>query len=223
MSGIAIIGLALRFPGASTARQFWQNLCGKVESIQCFPDDELVAAGVPRETLSDRTYVKAAPTLADIDRFDASFFGYTPKEAALMDPQNRLFLEICAAAFDDAGYAPARLGDHRVGVFAGGGGALTSYLLAYAQHPALRGQTAGLEHIANDRDFLATRVSFKLNLTGPSLTVQTACSTSLVAVHLAVQSLLHGECEMALAGASVVRIPHAVGYFAERGSVHSAD
>ena len=100
MSGIAIIGLALRFPGASTARQFWQNLCGKVESIQCFPDDELVAAGVPRETLSDRTYVKAAPTLADIDRFDASFFGYTPKEAALMDPQNRLFLEICAAAFD---------------------------------------------------------------------------------------------------------------------------
>ena len=223
MSGIAIIGLALRFPGAANVRQFWENLCGKVESIQVFSDEELFAAGVPPESVLDPTYVKASPILADVDKFDAAFFGYTPKEAVLMDPQNRLFLEICAAAFEDAGYVPANLGDQRVGVFAGGGGALTSYLLAYSHHPALRGQTAGLEHITNDRDFLATRVSFKLNLTGPSMTVQTACSTSLVAVHLAVQSLLHGECEMALAGASVVRIPQTAGYFAERGSVHSTD
>jgi acyl transferase domain-containing protein/thioesterase domain-containing protein len=223
MSGIAIIGLALRFPGASNAAQFWANLCNQTESVQVFTDAELLAAGVPPEALSDPTYVKAAPTLTDIDKFDAAFFGYSPKEAALMDPQNRLFLEICAAAFDDAGYAPATLTDQRVGVFAGGGSALTSYLFAYSHHPALRGQTAGLEHITNDRDFLSTRVSYKLNLTGPSLTVQTACSTSLVAVHLATQAILNGECDLALAGASVVRIPHTAGYFAERGSVHSAD
>lgn len=223
LSGIAIIGIALRFPGAENPAQFWKNICGKVESIQSFSDAELLASGVPAELLHHPQYIKAAPTITDVDKFDAAFFGYTPKEAALMDPQNRLFLEICAAAFDDAGYSPALLADRRVGVFAGGGGSLTSYLLAYANQPELRGQTAGLEHIGHDRDFLATRVSYKLNLTGPSMTVQTACSTSLVAVHLATQSLLNGECEMALAGASVVRIPQTSGHLAERGSVHSTD
>src|SRR5262245_6305876 len=214
MSGIAIIGMACRWPGADTPAQFWANLCGGVESVAFFSDAELRAAGVPEALLRDPSYVKASPVLADIERFDAGFFEYSPREAAAMDPQQRLFLEVAREAFDDAGY-DAESGEGVVGVFAGGGGVVTSYLMAGYGNPALAGQTASLPHIGNDKDFLATRVSYKLNLTGPSLTVQTACSTSLVAVHLACQSIASGECDMALAGASTVRIPHRVGYLAE--------
>lgn len=221
--GIAIIGMACRFPGASTPAEFWQNLRSGTESITTFTDDELLAAGVDASLLRHPDYVKASPILRQADMFDAAFFGYSPKEAAIMDPQHRLFLETCWEAFEDAGYDPEAHADRVIGVFAGAGSALTSYLLAMRDHPDMQGQTAGVQHITNDNDFLATRVSYKLNLTGPSLTVQTACSTSLVAVHLAVQSLLNGECDVALAGASTVRVPHISGYLAERGSVHSAD
>ena len=221
--GVAIIGLACRFPGADTPTEFWRNLRDGVESITFFGDEELIAAGVHPSLLQHPDYVKASPILRDVDAFDASFFGYSPKEAVIMDPQHRLFLETCWEAFEDAGYDAVTHHDVVVGVFAGAGSALTSYHLAHYDHPEMQGQTAGLQHINNDKDFLATRVSYKLNLTGPSLTVQTACSTSLVAVHLACQSLLSGECDMALAGASTVRVPHLRGYLAERGSVHSRD
>lgn len=220
--GIAIIGMACRFPGAETTAEFWQNLRRGIESVTFFSDGELIAAGVEPSLLLNPEYVKASPVLKNVDTFDAAFFGYSPKEAAIMDPQHRIFLETCWEAFEDAGYDPASH-ETTVGVFAGAGSALTSYLTAYHDHTEMLGQTAGLQHINNGSDFLATRVSYKLNLTGPSLTVQTACSTSLVAVHLACQSLLCGECDVALAGASTVRVPHIRGYVAERGSVHSQD
>jgi len=195
---IAIIGIACRFPGAANADVFWDNLIGGVESISRFSEEELLAAGVDARLVADPHYVRAAPVLPDFDRFDAAFFGYAPREARLMDPQQRLFLEVAWEAFEDAGYDP--LGDKGVvGIYAGAGGLVSSYALHH-DHPELRGQTGDLGHIGNDRDFLPSRVAFKLNLTGPAVNVQTACSTSLVAVHLACRSLLDGEAELALAG-----------------------
>ncbi len=222
MAAIAIIGMACRLPGATTPAEFWDNLCRGVESITPFTDAELRQTGVPDELLRNPQYVKAAPVLSHIESFDAGFFEYSPREAALMDPQQRVFLEVAWEAFENAGYSPDS-GDGVVGVFAGGGGIVTSYLVAQQGNPAFAGQTASLPHLGNDKDFLATRVSYKLDLTGPSITVQTACSTSLVAVHLACQSIASGESDMALAGAATIRIPHRVGYLAERGNVYSLD
>jgi acyl transferase domain-containing protein/surfactin synthase thioesterase subunit len=221
-AGIAIVGMACRLPGADNPRELWQNLLGGVESIHFFSDDELLAAGVPPTLLARPDYVKAAPMIRAMDRFDAPFFGCSPKEATLMDPQQRLFLEVAWEAFENAGHDP-EVEEEVVGVFAGAGGMVTNYMVAHSGDPAFPGQTGGLAHISNDKDFLSTRVSYKLNLTGPSLTVQTACSTSLVAVHLACQSLRTGECDMALAGASTIRVPHQRGYLAPRGSIYSAD
>ncbi len=221
-SDIAIIGMACRFPGADTPAAFWRNLCNGVESITFFSSEELAAAGVEPTVLDDPNYVKAAPILSGADQFDATFFAYSPKEATIMDPQHRLFLEVAWEACEDAGYHPETY-PGAIGLFAGAGGVLTSYLMAHPGHPALGGQTGGLEHIGNDKDFLATRVAYKLNLTGPVVTVQTACSTSMVAVHLACQSLLNGECDMVLAGAATVRVPHRRGYWVEKGNINSPD
>lgn len=217
--GIAIIGMACRFPGASDWRAYWDNLAGGVESIAFFDDASLLAAGIDPATLADPHYVKAAPVLDGIDRFDAAFFEYSPREARIIDPQQRLFLEVSWEAFEDAGYWPEKLGG-AAGVFAGAGGVVSSY---FAATPSLHGSTGGVEHLGNDKDFLATRISYKLNLTGPSLTVQTACSTSLVALNLACSSILNGECDMALAGAATVRVPHHSGYFSREGDIQSPD
>lgn len=222
VSGIAIIGMACRFPGADNRFTYWHNLCQSRESITFFADEDLLAAGVDPTVLHDPQYVKAAPILQDIDKFDAAFFAFSPKEATLMDPQHRLFLEVAWEAFEDAGYHPPSY-DGVAGVFVGAGGVVTSYLMEHQGHPALSGDTAGVPHIGNDKDFLSTRVSYKLNLIGPSVTVQTACSTSLVAVHLACQSLLSGECDMVLAGASTIRVPHISGYWVEKGNIYSMD
>jgi acyl transferase domain-containing protein/surfactin synthase thioesterase subunit/acyl carrier protein len=192
-----------------------------VESVTFFSDEELRAAGEDATLLRHPHYVKASPILDAHDQFDEAFFGYSPREARLMDPQQRLFLEVAWETFEDAGYDP--LGEKgRVGVFAGAGGLVSSYMVRLA-HPELRGQTGDVGHIGNDRDFLCSRVSFKLNLTGPSVNVQTACSTSLVALHLACRALVDGEADMALAGASVVRVPHVRGYLAEPGNIYSVD
>src|SRR5450432_1604607 len=222
LDGIAIIGMACRLPGANNPAEFWRNLCGGVESIRFFSAAELLAAGAAPSDVSNPRYVRAAPVIEGIGDFDAAFFGYSPREAALLDPTQRLLLEVAWETFEDAGYDPQQH-DEVVGVFAGAGGVITSYRAAHAGHPEMAGQTGSLAHISNDKDFLSTRVSYELNLTGPSLTVQTACSTSLVAVHLACQSLLSGECDMALAGASTVRIPHLRGYVAEENSIYSTD
>jgi acyl transferase domain-containing protein/surfactin synthase thioesterase subunit len=222
-TGVAIVGIACRFPGAPDQATFWQNLCGGVESISALSDEELLASGVPAEALSDPSYVKAASLLADIDQFDASFFEYSPQEARLMDPQQRLLLEVAWQAFEDAGQ-PVGGAARPIGVFTGLGGVVSSYLVDRLPFSAdLPGYTGSLTHLGNDKDFPSTRISYKLNLTGPSINVQTACSTSLVAVHLACQAILAGECDMALAGAASVRVPQRVGYARVQGSILSPD
>ncbi len=220
---IAIIGMACRVPGADSLAAFWDNLRREVASIRSLSDEELLAAGVPDGLLRDPDYVKRAPVLDDIDAFDAPFFRYSAREAGLIDPQQRVFLQLCWHALEDAGYDPFRCPE-TIGVFAGAGGNISSYLLAECdQFRSHLGSTAGVAHLGNDKDFLATRVSYKLNLRGPAVTVQTACSTSLVAVHLARQSILLGESEMALAGGVTVRVPHVSGYLARSGDVSSPD
>ncbi len=216
---IAIIGLACRFPGARNAEEFWRNLAAGVESIARLTDEEIVNSGAPESHLTAPNYVKAAPVLDDPGAFDAAFFGYTPGEARTMDPQHRILLELAHEALEDAGCDPAR-GSARVGVFTG------AAMNTYFSHVGLSRNFAEdyiPTLIANDKDFLSTRLSYQLDLKGPSLTVQTACSTSLVAVHLARQSLLGGESDLALAGAISVRVPHRAGYFSDPGGVTSPD
>ena len=219
---IAIVGLACRLPGAATAQEYWKNLCDGVESVTFFSDQDLIAANVDPSLLVNPNYVKAAATLRDVEMFDASFFGYSPRDAALIDPQHRLFLEVCWEAFENAGYDPARY-QGKVGVIATAGGVVTSYLLAKLHHADLPGQTASISHINNDKDFLSTRISYKLDLTGPSFTIQSACSSSLLAVHQACQNLRFKECDMMLVGGSVVRVPQVEGYLAEKRNVYSLD
>jgi phthiocerol/phenolphthiocerol synthesis type-I polyketide synthase E len=222
--GIAVIGMAGRFPGAENVDEFWRNLCAGVESVTYFSDEELRQAGVPEAELAEAHYVKAAPVLKDIELFDAGFFGYTPLEARLMDPQQRLLLEVAWEALENAGHAP-QAGASEEGPIAVFTGARMSTYLFYllGQRAALQPQDRLLVEIGNDVSSLATRLSYRLDLRGPSYMVQTACSTSLAAVHLACQSLLLGECKMALAGASVVMVPHRVGYHHEPGSMLSPD
>ncbi|HSD84623.1 MAG TPA: type I polyketide synthase, partial [Anaerolineae bacterium] len=221
-SDVAIIGLAGRFPGATDIHAFWQNLRAGVESISSFTDEELLLNQVNPALLHDPDYVRASGVLADVEAFDAFFFGYTPGEAAMTDPQHRLFLECAWHALEDAGYNPEGY-DGLIGVYAGA--SLNTYL--YHNLQAERGliEAGGGYHVmvASDKDFLATKASYKLNLKGPSVTVQTACSTSLVAIHLACQSLRNGECDLALAGGVSVRVPPRAGYRYHEGIVLSRD
>lgn len=223
LDGIAIIGMACRFPGAPDLASYWRNLCEGRESVTFFSRAELEAAGVPASLLDAPGYVAAAPVLEGVDQFDAGFFSYSAREATVMDPQQRLLLEVAWECFENAGYRPDGL-EVPVGVFAGSGGVVTSYLTALQQRaPDLLGPTGSLQHIGNDKDFLSTRISFKLDLRGPSVNVQTACSTSLVALHLACRSLLDGECDVALAGAATVRVPHQAGYIYQSEDILSPD
>ncbi len=219
---IAVIGLAGRFPGAADLAHFWQNLRQGVESVTFFSDAEALAAGADPAKLRDPHYVKASALLSDVDRFDAGFFGFNPREAAILDPQQRLFLESAWEALEDAGYnSEAYRG--AIGVFAGT--SLNTYLLFnLANNAEVRAAVDGyLLTLANDKDFLPTRVSYKLNLRGPSVNVQTACSTSLVATHLACQSLLSYQCDMALAGGVSIRLPQKQGYLHAEGGIASPD
>jgi phthiocerol/phenolphthiocerol synthesis type-I polyketide synthase E len=219
---IAIIGMAGRFPGARNIEEFWQNLHDGVESITWFSEADLAAAGVAPAVLGDPKYVKAWSVLADAEWFDAGFFGFSPREAEIMDPQRRLFLECAWEALEHAGY-DAEQYHGSIGVY--GGASMNTYLLHNLQaHGDLLRSEAGLQMIiGNDKDYLTTQVSYKLNLTGPSVAVQTSCSTSLVAVHLACQSLLGGECEMALAGGVTLRVPQTIGYVYQEGHILSGD
>ena len=217
---IAIIGMSGKFPGANSVSEFWDNLCAKKESIRLLSDDALRAAGVSEADLEDPAYVRVAAPLDDVDMFDAAFFRISPLEAELMDPQIRLLLQCAWETLEDAGHA--RRDSQQIGVFAGGGGVPTSYFSNFVNRSAqFEKVTASPTHLGNDKDFLATYLSYKLNLTGPSMTVQTACSTSLVALHQARLSLLAGECEMALAGGVSVRVPHAQGYHHKDGYIFS--
>jgi acyl transferase domain-containing protein len=218
---VAVIGMACRFPGASNADEFWRNLRGGVESITYFSDEELAAAGEAPEMLANPNYVRVGRTIDGDTLFDATLFGLSPREAELVDPQQRLFLECAWEALEHAGHDPASF-PGLVGVY--GGVKLSTYLWHIFLNQQLMASVGELNaQIANDRDYLATRVSYKLGLSGPSLTVQTACSTSLVAIHLACQALLGGECHMALAGGVSVRTQQAAGYLYQEGEILSPD
>jgi amino acid adenylation domain-containing protein len=217
---IAIIGMAGRFPGAGSIDELWRRLRAGEELISFWSEEELRREGVDPELLADPSYVRAAGVVEDADRFDAAFFGFGPGEAALTDPQHRVFLECAWEALEDAGYDSER---HRgrIGVYAGVG--INTYL-HYAGYD-VAGSPAGRYQafIGNDKDFVPTRVSYKLNLRGPSVNVQTACSSSLVALHLACQALTAGECDMALVGGVSIRTPQKEGYLWEEGGIPSPD
>ncbi|MBV9788909.1 MAG: acyltransferase domain-containing protein, partial [Chloroflexi bacterium] len=219
---IAIVGMAGRFPGAKNLDEFWQNLCQGVESIGHFSDEELIEVGIDPEQLRDPSYVKAKGALDEIETFDAPFFGFHPREAQITDPQHRLFLECAVEALEHAGYNPDEYGG-RIGVFAGA--ALNTYLLfnLYSNPEILRAMGSFQTLISSDKDFLATRASYKLNLRGPSMTVQTACSTSLVALAQACQSLLSFQSDIALAGGVSVTVPKKSGYQYAEGEILSPD
>jgi acyl transferase domain-containing protein/NADPH:quinone reductase-like Zn-dependent oxidoreductase len=219
---IAVIGMALRVPGAASVEQFWQNLRAGKESITFFTDQELRDAGVDPAALANPSYVKANGVLQGAELFDAGFFGYSPREAEAMDPQQRVFLELAWEALERAGYDPGRT-PGRVGVFAGAG--LSTYLLRnLAPNRAFAESVGELPLLlGNNKDFVPTRVSYKLNLRGPSANVSTACSTSLVATHLACQSLLDFHCDLALAGGVSVQVPQIQGYLHAEGGIGSPD
>ena len=217
---IAVIGLTGRFPGAAQVNQFWHNLCDGVEAISFFTDEELATTGLAADEARHPAYVKACGALKDVDLFDASFFGFYPREAEILDPQQRLFLECAWTALEHAGYDPARY-PGLIGVYAGVG--FNSYL--YTNLLASRAVRESVQPyqltINSDKDFLPTRVCYKLNLRGPGINVQTACSTSLVAIHLAAQSLISYQCDMALAGG--VSLYHRKGYLYQESGILSPD
>jgi acyl transferase domain-containing protein/acyl carrier protein len=219
---IAVVGMAGRFPGAKNVEEFWENLRAGREPITFFSDEELLARGVDARMLDAAGYVKAEAVLDDVEMFDASFFGLTPREAETTDPQHRLFLEHAWEALESAGYEIRNYAG-RIGVYAGE--SVNSYLLhnLYRQRQLIDAMGASQILIGNDRDYLATFVSYKLNLKGAAITVQTACSTSLVAIHLACQSLLNQECDMALAGGASVSVPHGHGAIYSEGGIISPD
>ncbi|MBF2069253.1 type I polyketide synthase [Fischerella thermalis] len=220
MEEIAIIGISGRFPGAKNIEKFWQNLRSGVESISLFTDEELIAAGIEPGLLNNSNYVKAGAILEDIDLFDAAFFGFNPKEAEITDPQHRLFLECAWEALENAGYDSQRC-ESRIGVYAGA--SLNNYLSFNINRDQIGSANSFQKLIGNDKDFLTTRVSYKLNLSGPSVTIQTACSTSLVAITLACQSLLNYQCDMTLAGGVSIRVPQKTGYLYQEGGILSPD
>ncbi len=222
---IAVIGMSCRFPGAPDLDGYWRNLCEGKVSVTFLDRKDLAAAGVDHGLLRDPNYVPATYSLGDIDKFDAAFFGYAGSEAEKIDPQQRTFLECAWESLEDAGYTPlpgGGLEGKSVGVFAG------SRISAYLEH-ACRGLKAGNGAeafqclVGNDKDYLCSRVSYKLNLNGPSLCVQTACSSSLSAVHVACENLRSGACDMALAGGVAIDVPQEKGYLFQEGMIFSRD
>jgi acyl transferase domain-containing protein/thioesterase domain-containing protein/NADPH-dependent curcumin reductase CurA/NAD(P)-dependent dehydrogenase (short-subunit alcohol dehydrogenase family)/acyl carrier protein len=220
---IAVIGVAGRFPGARNVAQYWRNLCAGVESVKFFSDDELLARGVPADTLRDPSYVRAQPVLQEFDRFDAGFFGFSPQDAAIMDPQHRVFLEVGWEALEDAGHDPETFAGN-VGVFATCG--MNTYMMYHlVRNRGIMDEVGEwlVRHTGNDMNFLATRLSYELNLRGPSMNVQTACSSALVAIHQACVSLLSGECDLALAGGATIALPQNHGYLYKPNEILSPD
>ncbi|GCE50443.1 acyl transferase domain-containing protein [Thermosporothrix hazakensis] len=221
-TALAIIGMSGKFPGAATLETFWQNIAGGIKSIRFFTDEEMLAAGIDPAELRKPDLVKAGGFLEDVEYFDAAFFGYTPREADIMDPQHRLMLECAWSALEDAAYVPDTY-QGLIGIFAGS--ATSTYMRhnIYADPALFENIGQAQVNVGNDQDSLTTTISYKLNLRGPSIAVQTFCSTSLVAVHLACQSLLNGECDIALAGGVAINLPQESGYIYEEGGILSPD
>jgi phthiocerol/phenolphthiocerol synthesis type-I polyketide synthase E len=218
---VAVIGMAGRFPGAGDIDEFWNNLKDGVESITFFSDDELAEAGIDNQTLKHANYVKANGLLENIEYFDSLFFGFTPREAEIMDPQVRLFLECAWHALEDAAYDPDTYRGF-IGLYAGASAHFNWYALTI-----LSGAGSTIDPFSagqlKEKDFMSVHASYRLNLKGPSIIMSTACSTSLVAVVLACQGLLSGECDMALAGGVTARVPRKTGYLHQEGMIASPD
>ena len=220
---IAIVGMSVHVPGSGSVSQFWDNLRDGVESIRRLDQEALIAAGERPDLISNPAYVPAAAPLDAFDHFDPDFFGFSPKEAAIFDPQHRQFLETAWEAMEDAGHPPETV-DGKVGVFAGCG--MGSYFyFNICSNPGLVDEVGMflLRHTGNDKDFLSTRVSHVFDLKGPSVNIQTACSTSLVAVHYACKALRDGECDMALAGGVTIELPQGRGYLYKENEILSPD
>ncbi|MEO0408853.1 MAG: polyketide synthase, partial [Cyanobacteria bacterium P01_A01_bin.135] len=218
---VAIVGMAGRFPGAESVEALWQLLKAGESGIRFLSDTELEQAGVSPDTFQQPDYVRAHSGLTDAAGFDAAFFGYSPREAELLDPQHRVFLECAWAALEDAGY-DSRQYPGRIGVY--GGAALNSYLVNLFSDPKLRESVDSVQAvISNVMGLMTTRVSYQLDLKGPSCGIQTGCSTSLVSVHQACQSLLHQECDMALVGGVTVGNTTPQGYRYDEGGIASPD
>jgi phthiocerol/phenolphthiocerol synthesis type-I polyketide synthase E len=222
LDGIAIIGMAGRFPQAPTLQRFWENLCQGIESISFFSDEELEQAGVSPALLRHPNYVKAKAVLDDADLFDAGFFGYSPREAELTDPQIRIFLECAWEVLESAGWNPDKF-PGMIGVYAGM--SLSSYIWQIAFDESVQDSVNSIRILMGgaEKDHLATTISYRLNLRGPSFNLQTACSTSLAAVHAASRAVMTYECDMALAGAVSIGAPQRSGYIYEPGGILSAD
>jgi amino acid adenylation domain-containing protein len=217
---VAVIAMTGRFPGAPDLDRFWHNLRHGVESITFHSVEELVARGGDPAVVSDPSYVRASALVADVDLFDAGFFGFSPREAEAMDPQQRIFLECAWEALEQAGYDSART-PGMTGVYAASG---TNEYLFFHLLPGLADLRNVLQlSIGNEKDFLATRVSYELDLRGPSLNVQTGCSSGLVAVHLACQALLAWQCDLALAGGVSLQVPRVPGYLYQPSGILSPD
>lgn len=222
-AAIAVVGMSCRVAGARGLDAYWNLLRSGREAIETRDEEALLAAGVPSSVLGKANYVRSCAPLEDMECFDAGLFGISPRDAAIMDPQHRHFLECAWEALENAGHVPHRFGG-AIGVFAGSGhNAYMPYHLLTNPRLVRDVGLFLLRHTSNDKDFLTTRVSYLLNLTGPSVNVQTACSTSLVSIHMAAQSLLSGECDMALAGGASIELPHRQGYLFEEGEILSPD
>lgn len=225
---IAIIGMSGRFPGAENIEEFWQNLKNGVESVSTFTDQELEASGIDPANIKNPKYVKAGAVLGDISLFDADFFDMSAREAAETDPQHRLLLECAWETLEHAGYAPTSY-PGTIGVYAGS--RISEYMFYNLPTPDMVGLdvesgqlvTNWKRSLDNDKDTLATRIAYKLNLRGHAITMQTACSTSLVAIHMARQSLLQDECDIILAGGVCLRVPQKAGYLYSEGMIFSPD
>src|SRR5947209_5335417 len=222
LDGIAIIGMAGRFPQAPNLQRFWENLCQGIESTSFFSEQELEQAGISLELLRHPNYVRARGVLEDADLFDAGFFGYSPREAELTDPQIRLFLECAWEALESGGWDPEKFSG-MIGVYAGM--SFSSYVWQLAGEDTDGDSVSAFRILLGgaEKDHLATTISYRLNLRGPSLNIQTACSTSLAAVHTAARAVMTYECDMAIAGGSTVNVPQRTGYLYEPGGISSAD
>ncbi len=220
---IAIVGMAAHLPGAPSIEAFWDNLSSGISSISELDKEDLIAGGESPARLHHKNYVPFSASLDGFDMFDAEFFGFSPKEAAIMDPQHRQFLEVSWEALENAGHPPEKF-DGPIGAF-GGCGMGSYFYFNICSNPDLVDDVGMflLRHTGNDKDFLTTRLSHVLDLRGPSVNVQTACSTSLVAAHYACQALLGGECDMALAGGVTIELPQNRGYVYEDGEILSPD
>lgn len=219
LEGVAVIGMSGRFPGANNIDEFWKNLRDGKECITYFSKEDAKACGIDEESLNDPNYIFAGGILKDIEMFDANFFGLNPKEAENMDPQQRLFLECTHEALEDAGYS-RNFYDYPIGVYSG---CNMSYYFLYHLFAKLGVKDDLAIAVGNDKDYLATRTSYLFNLKGPSINVQTACSTSMTAIALAYESLIDYNCDMAIAGGAGIKLPQKSGYLFQTGFIGSPD